>query len=92
MPNIESAKKRTKQIAKRRMVNVARKSKIKTAIRRVTDALEENDIARAKDLLNEVQAQLSRAKGKGVLHANTAARKMSRLAQTIKKQDLAKTA
>ncbi len=90
MPNIESAKKRTKQIEKKRAVNTARKSKIKTAIRSFTDALKMQDLARAKVLLNAVQAQLARAKGKGVLHANTAARKMSRLAQALKKQDLVK--
>ena len=90
MPNIESAKKRTKQIEKRRSVNVARKSRIKTAIRRFTDALKVRDFAIAKELFNEVQAQLSRAKGKGVLHANNAARKVSRLAQALKKQELGK--
>lgn len=80
---LTSAEKRAKQAEKRRLRNMARKTAIKTAMRKVHDALEGNDVASAKNLLKDVQAQLSRARGKGVLHRNTAARKMSRLARRV---------
>lgn len=80
---LSSAEKRNKQAEKRRDRNVARKSAIKTAIKKVHSALEANDVMTAKELLRDVQAQLSRARGKGTLHRNTAARKMSRLAKRV---------
>jgi len=83
MPNIKSAKKRVKQSIKRHARNTARKSVIKNSIKRVANAIEKNDIAQAKELLKEVQAYLSRAKSKRVLHANTADRKISRLAKKV---------
>jgi len=83
MPNITSAKKRVRQIAKRQIVNNARKSDIKTAIKKVLLALEINDVDQAKTLLREAEAKISRARGKGLLHPNAAARKVSRLAQKV---------
>lgn len=83
MPNITSAKKRVRQIAKRQIVNSARKSDIKTAIKKVYAALEGNDIEQAKILLKEAESKIARARGKGLLHANTASRKVSRLAQKV---------
>jgi small subunit ribosomal protein S20 len=89
MPNIKSAKKRVLQIEKRQLVNQARKSAIKTAIKKVIVAIESNDLETAKKLFVEAESKLSRAKGKGVLHANTAARKISRLAKKVKSTEKA---
>jgi small subunit ribosomal protein S20 len=83
MPNIKSAKKRVGQNEKRRVNNLARRTAIKTATKKVLLALENNQIAQAKELLKEVNAKLARAKGKHLMHANAAARKMSRLAQKV---------
>ena len=83
MPNIKSAKKRAKQTNKRHMRNLARKSAIKTAMKKVVAAVTENNVTDAKELLKDVAAKLSRAKSKGMMHANTASRKLSRLAKKV---------
>lgn len=83
MPNIKSAKKRVLQTAKRQLRNQARKSSIKTAIKKVVTAIEMNDIAASKALLIDAEAKIARAKGKGLLHPNTAARKISTLAKKV---------
>ena len=81
MPNIKSAKKRMKQSAQRRQRNFARKSLIKTAIRKVRDAIENKDSVTIKDLLKSAESIIARAAGKGVLHRGTASRKISSLAR-----------
>ena len=84
MPNTSSAKKAARQNVKRRSVNLARKTAVKTAIKKVLTAVETNlDIETTKALLKNVEAELARAKSKGLLHANTAARKVSRLAKKV---------
>ncbi len=83
MPNIKSAKKRAVQNEKKRIRNNERKSAIKTAIKKVMAAIEGKDIDVAQALLKDVQAKLSRAKSKGVIHKNTASRKISRLAKKV---------
>jgi small subunit ribosomal protein S20 len=83
MANIKSAKKRAIQSETRRQRNIARKSAVKTAIKKVITALQNNEIDLAKDLLRQAESKLARAKGKGVMHANTAARKISRLAKKV---------
>jgi len=83
MPNIKSAKKRVLQIEKRRVRNQARKSAIKTAVKKVLLALESGDCNQSKALLLEAESKIARAKGKGVLHRNTAARKISALAKKV---------
>ena len=83
MPNIKSAKKRVLQTAKRQLRNQARKSSLKTAIKKVVAAVEMNDIAASKALLIDAEAKIARAKGKGLLHPNTAARKISKLAKKV---------
>ena len=84
MPNIKSAKKRALQTVKRHDRNVARKSDVKTAIKKLLSAVENKELDVAKDLLRQVQAKLSRAQGKGVYHRNTVARKMSRFSKRVK--------
>lgn len=84
MPNTSSAKKAARQNIKRRSVNLARKTAVKTAIKKVMTAVETNqDIEATQALLKNVEAELARAKSKGLLHANTAARKVSRLAKKV---------
>jgi len=84
MANIKSAKKRAKQSEKRRLVNVARRSEIKTTTKSLVDALGQGkDIQTLKTLLKDVESKLARAKNKGTVHKNAAARKISRLAKKI---------
>ncbi len=88
MPNIKSSKKRVKQAEKCRLRNNARKSDVKTAVKKVIVAVENKDIESAKDLLRVAQAKLARAQGKGLLHRNAVARKMSRLAKRVKSLEM----
>lgn len=84
MANKKSATKRAKQAEVKRVRNNARRSSIKTAIKKVLISIE--DGAHAGDinqLFNDAQAKIARAAGKGVLHKNTASRKISRLAAKI---------
>ena len=88
MANTSSAKKAARQNEKRRFKNLARKTAIKTVIKKVLVALEEKNFnAEQTDLLlRDVAAKLARAKGKHVIHANTASRKLSRLAKKVEKR------
>jgi small subunit ribosomal protein S20 len=83
MANIKSAKKRVLQTVKRQSRNQARKSSLKTAVKKVIAAIEAGDIETSKTLLVEAESKIARAKGKGLLHGNTAARKISKLAQKV---------
>lgn len=84
MANTPSAKKRVRQIERRTEVNTARKSRIRTFLRRVEDAIKSGDQAAAQSALKDAQPELMRGVTKGVLHKNTAARKMSRLSHRVK--------
>jgi len=84
MANIKSAKKRAKQTIVKKSRNLSRRTALKTAVRRVLDALKVGkDEQATRALLRDAEAKLARAKGKGVVHANTAARKVSRLAKKV---------
>ena len=83
MANIKSAKKRTKTNEIRRKRNVARRSDIRSATRKVLDAIEANDIEGAKTFLREAESKIARAKGKGLFKKNTASRKVGRLAKKV---------
>ena len=86
MANIKSAKKQAKKSLVRRKKNLARKTAMKTAAKKVIVALENNDsIAKVKALLRDAEAKIARAKGKNVLHPKTASRKVSRLAKRVAK-------
>lgn len=92
MANTKSAKKQARQSEKRRVCNLARRTAIKTAIKKVVVALEENGNAeKTQALLSDVAAKLARAKSKGVMHRNTAARKLSRLAKRAHKNSSAES-
>jgi len=86
MANTKSAKKRVLQTVKRQLRNQARKSSIKTAIKKVVVAIDPAglaDIETAKSLLVLAESKIARAKGKGLMHRNTAARKISKLAKKV---------
>ncbi len=83
MANIKSSKKRALTNEKRRIRNVARRSELKTWTRKVEDALASNDVKVAEETLRVAVSKIARAKGKGLLKANTAARKMSQLAKKV---------
>lgn len=84
MANSPAAKKRVRQIERRTAVNTARRSRIKTFVRKVEEAIASGDAASAKSALQAAQPEIMRGAGKGVLHANTASRKISRLAARVK--------
>jgi small subunit ribosomal protein S20 len=87
MANIKSAKKRVIQSEKRRLVNAARRTALKTAMKKVDIALETGaDQQNTEQLLRVVAAQLGRAKSKGSIHPNAAARRLSRVAKRVAKQ------
>jgi small subunit ribosomal protein S20 len=85
MPNIASAKKRTRTTAKRTAINTARKSRVRGYIRKVEDALASGDAAAAKEALKAAEPEIMRGVSKGVMHKNTGARKVSRLAGRVAK-------
>ncbi|WP_157017527.1 30S ribosomal protein S20 [Mesorhizobium xinjiangense] len=84
MANTRSAKKATRKIARRTAVNKNRRSRVRTFVRKVEEALAVGDKAAAETALRDAQPELMRAASKGVLHKNTASRKVSRLAQRVK--------
>ena len=84
MANTPSAKKRVLQIEKRTAVNTARRSRIRTFIRKVEEAIKSGNGEAAREALRQAQPEIMRGSAKGVLHANTASRKISRLAQRVK--------
>ena len=84
MANSPQAKKRARQNERRFAVNKARRSRIRTHLRRVEEAIASGDQTAAAAALKEAQPELMRGVTKGVLHKNTAARKMSRLAARVK--------
>ncbi|MEJ6781817.1 MULTISPECIES: 30S ribosomal protein S20 [Phyllobacteriaceae] len=84
MANTSSAKKATRKIAARTAVNKNRRSRVRTYLRKVEEALASGDKAAAQAAFIAAQPELMRAATKGVLHKNTASRKVSRLAQRVK--------
>jgi small subunit ribosomal protein S20 len=85
MPNIDSAKKRVRQITKRTAVNHARKSRIRSITRKVEEAITAGDKAAAVAALKAAEPEIMRGASKGVLHRNTGSRKVSRLAKRAAK-------
>ncbi|MBD1548280.1 30S ribosomal protein S20 [Roseibium aggregatum] len=84
MANTPSAKKAARKIARRTATNKARRSRVRTFLRKVEEAIASGDQAAASDALKAAQPEIMRAAGKGVLHANTASRKVSRLNARVK--------
>ena len=85
MANIKSAKKRIDVAAKANAKNKSIKSTVKTAVKKVDAAIAEGDKAAAAEKLRAAEVELTKATTKGVLHKNTSARKVSRLAKAVNK-------
>ncbi len=84
MPNTTSAKKATRKIAARTAINKARKTRMRNQIRKVEEAIASGDAKSAQDALRNAQPEVMQAAQKGILHKNTASRKVSRLAARVK--------
>ena len=84
MANTPQAKKRARQNEKRFEINKARRSRIRTYLRKVEEAITSGDKEAATAALKAAQPELMRGVTKGVFHKNTASRKMSRLSARVK--------
>jgi len=84
MANHKSAKKRIRRNANRAEINKSRISRIRTFVKRVESAIASGDKDTAQTALKEAQPELMSGVSKGVLHKNTASRKMSRLSARVK--------
>jgi len=84
MANSPQSKKRARQNLRRLTINKARRSRIRTHLRKVEEAIASGDKDVAKAALQAAQPELMRGVTKGVFHKNTAARKMSRLSARVK--------
>jgi len=85
MPNIDSAKKRVRQIAKRTAVNHARKGRIRSFTRKVEEAIATGNKAAALAALHAAEPEIMRAAAKGIVHKNAGSRKVSRLTKRAAK-------
>ena len=84
MANSPQSKKRARQNERRFAINKARRSRIRTQLRKVEEAIASGDKDAATAALRAAQPELMRGVTKGVYHKNTAARKMSRLSARVK--------
>jgi len=84
MANHASAKKRVRRNERRAVINTARKSRIRTFVKKVESAISEGNADSAKEALKAAQPEIQKGVSKGLMHKNTAARKLSRLSARIK--------
>lgn len=84
MANTPQSAKRARQSEARFKINKMRRSRIRTFLRKVEEAIASGDNAAAREALRQAQPELMRGVSKGVVKKNTAARKMSRLAARVK--------
>ena len=89
MANNPGAKKAIRKIARRTEVNKARRSRVRTFLRKFEEALTAGDPAGAKTAFTVAQSELMRAVGKDAMHRNTGARKVSRLHAQLRKLSVA---
>ena len=85
MANTPGAKKAIRKIERRTEVNKARRSRVRTFVRKFEEAIAAGEAGAAKSAFVEAESELMKAVSKGVLHKNTGARKVSRLAARLKK-------
>ena len=85
MANTAQSKKRARQNDKRAAVNKSLRSRIRTFLRKVEEAISSGDKSSASAALTAVQPELMRGVSKGIFHKNTASRKISRLSARVKK-------
>ena len=83
MANTRSAEKRNRQAQQRRLRNTAVRTRVKTAVKRVRDAITAGDPAAAKAAFQKASRVLDSAASKGVVHRNSASRRISRLAKAV---------
>lgn len=84
MANTKSAQKMVRKLNKRTEINTARRSRMRTFVRKVEEAIRAGNAEAAREALRNAQPEIMRAATKGILHKNTASRKMSRLASRVK--------
>ncbi len=84
MANTSSAKKAARKMERKTAINKNRRSRVRSFVRKVEEALASGDKSAAEAAFKAAQPELMRAATKGVLHTNTASRKVSRLAQRVK--------
>lgn len=84
MANTDSARKRIRQTEKRTARNKARKSRVRTYVRKLEEAIASGDKGAAQEAFRAAQPEMQRAVTKGTLHANTVSRKISRLSARVK--------
>ena len=84
MANSISAKKRVRQSERRTAVNRDRRSRIRTSIKKVEETIASGDKNAAQAALKDAQPEIMRGAAKGIIHKNTASRKISRLSARIK--------
>lgn len=87
MPNTKTAKRAARAIERRTEINKSRRSRVRTFIRRVNDAVASGDAEAAREELRKAQPEIMRGAQKGMMHKNTAARTISRLAHRVHKLD-----
>ncbi len=85
MPNTASAKKMVRKIERRTAVNKNRRTRMRTYVRRVEEAIAAGDQAAAKTAFQAAEPEIMRAVSKGILHKNAGSRKVSRLAARVAK-------
>jgi small subunit ribosomal protein S20 len=84
MANTKSAKKAARVTERRTAINKARRSRMRTYVRKVEEAIASGDQSAAQEALKNAQPELMRSAQKGILHKNTASRKVSRLSARIR--------
>lgn len=84
MANTPQSKKRARQSERKTEVNKARRSRIRTYLRKVEEAIASGNAESARETLKAAQPELMRGVTKGIVHKNTAARKISRLSSRVK--------
>ena len=84
MANTSSAKKAVRKLARRTAVNRMRRSAMRTQLRKAEEAIAEGDAAAAATVLRATESMVMRSAQKGIIHKNTASRKVSRLAARVK--------
>lgn len=90
MANTRSAQKRNRQSQKRRARNQAVRTRVKSAVKKVRESLDRGETAAAQDAFKAAARVIDQASSKGVVHRNTASRKISRLAKAVAKTAPAK--
>jgi len=84
MANSPQARKRIRQIERRTEVNKARRTRMRGFLRKVEEAIASGDSDAAREALRLAQPEVMRGANKGIVHKNTASRKISRLSSRVK--------